>query len=224
MKAGVRSWGHPGTAPRLRFTRLVRLLAHLLAGAPAIPLLGALDTSLPMPDDLTSQRERARGRQYPSAMPQLHITDMGARKPLGFSQGMHGLPLDNTRTHVLLYQAGETAKLAGETRSPHKPPNGCLVLRAPGPAGDKQGATGVRCGAARPVDGPLETALGLGPRAVKRRSRRRKQLRGSRSESPACKRGSLNWADLDEADVRSAKVTDAQLQAVVSGKNVKRAP
>src|SRR5260370_36504875 len=41
------------------------------------------------------------------------------------------------------------------------------------------------------VDGLPETALGLRPRAVKRRSRRRKQLRGSRSEPPACMRGSL---------------------------------
>jgi hypothetical protein len=37
---------------------------------------------------------------------------------------MHGLPLDNTRTHVLLYQAGETATLAGQTRSPHTPQTG----------------------------------------------------------------------------------------------------
>jgi uncharacterized protein YjbI with pentapeptide repeats len=34
----------------------------------------------------------------------------------------------------------------------------------------------------------------------------------------------LTWADLDEADVRAAKVTEEQLQTVVSGKNVKRAP
>jgi hypothetical protein len=58
-----------------------------------------------------------------------------AMYPRGFSQGIHGLPLDNTRTHALLYQAGETATRAGQTRSPHTPPNGCLVLRAPGPAG-----------------------------------------------------------------------------------------
>src|SRR5215467_13871504 len=47
-----------------------------------------------------------------------------ARKPRGFSQGMNGLPLDGTRTHVLSNQAGETAKLAGETHSPHKPYTG----------------------------------------------------------------------------------------------------
>jgi GrpB-like predicted nucleotidyltransferase (UPF0157 family) len=49
----------------------------------------------------------------------------GTRKPLGFSQWMHSLPLDDSRTHVLSYRAGETAKLAGETRSPHKPHTGC---------------------------------------------------------------------------------------------------
>ena len=54
----------------------------------------------------------------------------GARKPLGFSQGRNGLPLDTTRTHVLLYQAGETAKLAGETRSPHKPQDSCSMQLA----------------------------------------------------------------------------------------------
>ena len=32
---------------------------------------------------------------------------------------------------------------------------------APGPAGQRQGATGVRVGVARPVDGPRETALEL---------------------------------------------------------------
>ncbi|HET9999381.1 MAG TPA: pentapeptide repeat-containing protein [Ktedonobacteraceae bacterium] len=34
----------------------------------------------------------------------------------------------------------------------------------------------------------------------------------------------LTWAILDEADLRAAKVTEEQLQAVVSGKNVKREP
>ena len=34
----------------------------------------------------------------------------------------------------------------------------------------------------------------------------------------------LTWAILDEADVRAAKVTEEQLQTVVSGKNVKREP
>jgi uncharacterized protein YjbI with pentapeptide repeats len=34
----------------------------------------------------------------------------------------------------------------------------------------------------------------------------------------------LTWAVLDEADVRAAKVTDEQLQTIVSGKNVKREP
>src|SRR5262249_43237012 len=99
--------------------------------------------------------------------------------------------LDTNRTRVLLYQAGETAKLAGETRSPHKPLTGCSLHETPGPAGDRQGATGVRISVARPVDGPLETALERSLRTVKRRSRRRKQLRGSRAESPACRRGSL---------------------------------
>jgi uncharacterized protein YjbI with pentapeptide repeats len=34
----------------------------------------------------------------------------------------------------------------------------------------------------------------------------------------------LTWAILDEADVRAAKVTEEQLQSVISGKNVKREP
>ena len=34
----------------------------------------------------------------------------------------------------------------------------------------------------------------------------------------------LTWAILDEADVRAAKVTEEQLQTIVSGKNVKREP
>jgi hypothetical protein len=34
----------------------------------------------------------------------------------------------------------------------------------------------------------------------------------------------LTWALLDEADVRAAKVTEEQLQSVISGKNVKREP
>jgi uncharacterized protein YjbI with pentapeptide repeats len=34
----------------------------------------------------------------------------------------------------------------------------------------------------------------------------------------------LTWAVLDEADLRAAKVTEEQLQTVVSGKNVKREP
>jgi uncharacterized protein YjbI with pentapeptide repeats len=34
----------------------------------------------------------------------------------------------------------------------------------------------------------------------------------------------LTWAILDEADVRAAKVTEEQLQTVISLKNVKREP
>jgi hypothetical protein len=83
----------------------------------------------------------------------------------GLSQGMHGLPLDTSRTCVLLEQAGETATLAGETRSPHKPPT---VPAWTGRCGNSIGATGVHLGVARPVDGPPETALGRWPQTVKR--------------------------------------------------------
>ena len=49
----------------------------------------------------------------------------GARKPLGFSQGMHGPPPGKRRTAEQYSSAGETATLAGQTRSPHTPPTGC---------------------------------------------------------------------------------------------------
>ena len=116
----------------------------------------------------------------------LCLTETGTTKPFGLSQGMHGLfpwQMENARSILC---AAETATLAGEMRSPHTPHTthhtpGTRSAKheAPGPAGDRQGATGVRCGAARPVDGPRETALGLGPRAVTRGFRRRKQLRGA---------------------------------------------
>ena len=91
------------------------------------------------------------------ACPELRLQGEGQKAP-GLSRGVNVPPLAKHGTHVLSCQAGETAKLAGETRSPHKPHTGCSS--APGPAGDRQGATGVRFGVARPVDGPLETALG----------------------------------------------------------------
>jgi hypothetical protein len=143
---------------------------------------------------VANRPRHAQGRVH--AAPSLPCYRSGARKPLGLSQGMPGLRLDTTRTHVLSYQAGETATLAGETRSPHTPLHQVLAARntwAPGPAGHRQGATAGRVGVARPVDGPRETALGLRLRTVKCRSRRRKHLRGSGSASPACKRGSLNY-------------------------------
>ena len=34
----------------------------------------------------------------------------------------------------------------------------------------------------------------------------------------------LTWAILDEADMRGAKVTEEQLQTIISGKNMKREP
>jgi hypothetical protein len=51
----------------------------------------------------------------------LWLTERGQKAP-GLRWRMNGPPLDETRTHVLSYQAGETAQLAGELRSPHKPP------------------------------------------------------------------------------------------------------
>src|SRR5215472_18858260 len=48
----------------------------------------------------------------------------GARKPRGFSQGMHGLFPWRSWNSCATLGVGETAKLVGETRSPHKPYTG----------------------------------------------------------------------------------------------------
>jgi uncharacterized protein YjbI with pentapeptide repeats len=49
-------------------------------------------------------------------------------------------------------------------------------------------------------------------------------LYGANLQAADLSGATLTWAVLDEADVRAAKVTEEQLQTVVSGKNVKRAP
>jgi hypothetical protein len=103
-------------------------------------------------------------------------------------------------------------------RTHHRTGAACCEHLALLVTGQRQGATGVCLGTARPVDGPLETALGKPwfPRAVKRRSRRRKQLRGSRSESPGFKRGSLKFAS--EGPAQPAGRLRASRCGVVSSK------
>ena len=122
-----------------------------------------------------------------------HLTAEGPESPSAAARGCMAYPLAY-REHTFY----ATCRRDGHTRwadaLPAHTTHRVLAARgtwAPGPAGQRQGATGVRVGVARPVDGPRETALGLRLRTVKCRSRRRKQLRGSGSASPACMRGSL---------------------------------
>src|SRR5215469_12476218 len=59
-----------------------------------------------------------------------HNYRRGARKPLSFSQGMTGLPRDDSRTRVLLYQAGEARRhhaLGSCTPRTTHPPDGCSL-------------------------------------------------------------------------------------------------
>jgi hypothetical protein len=84
-------------------------------------------------------------------------------------------PLGSSTTGLLhtVLHAAERHTLVGQWRaSPRTTPPPASPLPAAGLAllvtGQRQGATGVRFGLARPVEGPPETALGLGPRPVKR--------------------------------------------------------
>ena len=84
-------------------------------------------------------------------------------------------PLAYTSTRVLCSSAGETANLAGETRSPHQPRHGCSRHLGNWATGQLARLVTGRvpleeAAAARTVDGPLEPALGTRrpPRTVKR--------------------------------------------------------
>jgi hypothetical protein len=115
---------------------------------------------------------------------------------------MNGLPSGTGRTPVRhSAQARRPHSLGRRVPCAHHQ-TGARSSIAPGPAGQRQGATRMRFGAAWPVDGPRETALGLRPRTVTRRSQRRKHLRGSGSASPT-----LTWEDLTPDEIRAMKAS-----------------